>query len=240
MSTSALSRKENGDVCTTVHEIRSMMDLYDLYDPELVELARAAKARGWWRAYGIEDRGYVDLETEACAVREFQPLHVPGQFQTEVYMRSLFASNPHLSEREVRNATAARLLRQTRLTDGENLLNVHAIIAEAALWRKVGGAETMRAQLHQLIGLCDLPNVGIQVLPAHTGAVNGLDGSFVLLEYVEKDQSDIVWVEHIAGATHSEKPPDVRRAAGAFDALRAVALCGEQTVQLIKRIADSM
>ncbi|MGI8309010.1 helix-turn-helix domain-containing protein [Saccharopolyspora hattusasensis] len=33
MSTSALSRKETGEVATSVHEIRSMMDLYDAYDP---------------------------------------------------------------------------------------------------------------------------------------------------------------------------------------------------------------
>ena len=65
MSTSALSRKETGEVATSVHEVRSMMDLYDVYDPDLLDLARAAKQRGWWRAYGIEDRKYPDLETEA-------------------------------------------------------------------------------------------------------------------------------------------------------------------------------
>lgn len=43
----------------------------------------------WFRAYGVEDQGYVDVETEANVVCEFAGLNLPGLLQTEAYMRTL-------------------------------------------------------------------------------------------------------------------------------------------------------
>lgn len=141
MSTSALSREETGDAATSVHELRSMLDLYDHYDPGLLDLARAARKNGWWRDYGIEDRGYVDLETEAVSAREAQPSLVPGLLQTRDYMRCLFeAGTLGSSPKLVVQATAARLTRQRRLADGEQTpLAAPPVVAESALHNQVGG-----------------------------------------------------------------------------------------------------
>ncbi|MDR7302084.1 Scr1 family TA system antitoxin-like transcriptional regulator [Haloactinomyces albus] len=110
MSTSALSRKETGEATTSVHEARSMMDLYDVHDPGLLDLARTASRKGWWRAYGIEDRGYVDLETEACTVRDFQVTNIPGLLQTESYARALLKSGRLAgSNRQIENDVAVRI-----------------------------------------------------------------------------------------------------------------------------------
>lgn len=163
MSTSALSRKEIGEVATSVHEVRSMMDLYDIYDPDLLDLARAARERGWWRAYGVEDRGYVDLETEACAVRELSLMYVPGLLQTEDYMRAIFnADRVRRTKRVVENDVAVRLIRQRRLTDDEHPIHVTALVDETALRRPIGGADVMREQLHHVLEAVELERVEVR------------------------------------------------------------------------------
>jgi transcriptional regulator with XRE-family HTH domain len=65
---SALQRIETGATRADVHFIRSAMDIYDHYDETLVAEAREAMKPPWFRAYGIEDAGYVDVETYAASV----------------------------------------------------------------------------------------------------------------------------------------------------------------------------
>src|SRR6266511_1686521 len=60
---SALQRIETGVTRADVHFIRSFMDVCDHYDEKLIDEAREAMKPPWFRAYGIEDMGYVDVET---------------------------------------------------------------------------------------------------------------------------------------------------------------------------------
>jgi transcriptional regulator with XRE-family HTH domain len=72
---SGLHRIESAVSKADVHFVRSAMDIYDQYDPDLVELARDAAKRGWWRKYGIDDRGFVPMETEASTEHELSLVH---------------------------------------------------------------------------------------------------------------------------------------------------------------------
>lgn len=138
MSKRALSRKETGDAATSVHELKSMLDLYDHYDPELLDLARAAKRKGWWRDCGVEDRAYVDLETEACTVREVSLLCIPGLLQTEEYMRAIFESElAQVDTGRVEKDVAVRKIRQVRLQSSEDSLQFRAVVDEGAPGRSV-------------------------------------------------------------------------------------------------------
>jgi transcriptional regulator with XRE-family HTH domain len=93
ISTSTLSRLENAQVLVDIHLLKDMLDLYgltiDRWDPYL-SLCRQARGRGWWRDYGMDDRGYVALEASANLVREFAVMSIPGLLQTEAYARALF------------------------------------------------------------------------------------------------------------------------------------------------------
>ncbi|MDI2031228.1 helix-turn-helix transcriptional regulator [Saccharopolyspora sp. TS4A08] len=229
MSTSALSRKETGEVATSVHEVRSMMDLYDAYDPGLVDLARSAKAKPWWHAYGITSRGYYDLEEEAVAVREWQLGVVPGIFQTEEYARELFVGGGSVELDRLPQITAARMRRKERLSQ----MTYEAVIEESALLRPIGGADVMRRQLLRLVELAELSTVTIRVLPIRLGLARGLEGSFVLLSYPDPDDLDVLYVEHASGSVHIENPATVQRATLTFERLRAAALnCADSVVRL--------
>ena len=238
MSTSALSRKETGEVGTSVHEVRSMMDLYDAYDPGLVDLARSAKAKPWWHAYGITSRGYYDLEEEAVSVRDWQPSFVPGLLQTEDYARGVFEGVSVLEAEEIDRAVAARMRRRHRLHDSEAPLHLSALVDESVLRRPVGGPAVMREQLVALLGFIDLPTVALRVLPVVAGAHRGLEGSFTLLSYADAEEDDVLFLEHAAGSLHIDKPDAVSTAASTFEQMRVSALNDEDSAALISRLVS--
>jgi transcriptional regulator with XRE-family HTH domain len=233
MSTSALSRKETGEVATSVHEVRSMMDLYDAYDPGLVDLARSAKAKPWWHAYGIGNRGYYDLEEEAVSVREWQLGVIPGMCQTSEYAKALFIGS--VAPDRVSAVTDARMRRKERL----DCMAYEAIIDESVLRRSFGGADVMRRQLRQLIELAALDTVTIRVLPTASGTSLGLEGSFVLLSYPDPDDPDVLYLEHAAGSAHIENPVSVQRATLTFERLRATALSCADSLAQIRELAEA-
>ncbi len=89
---SALHRIETARSRADVHFVRSAMDVYDHYDPDLVQLARDAAKPGWWRRYGIEDRGFIAMETEAATELELSLMHVPACCRPRPTCESVFAS----------------------------------------------------------------------------------------------------------------------------------------------------
>jgi len=238
---SALGRIETGTTKADVHIIRSMMDIYDRYDPDLVDLVREANRPGWWTKYDVDDRGYISMETEASTVLEFSIMNIPGLLQTEGYMRAIFATGKvQRSRARLANDVAARLHRQQRLTDEEFPLELVAIIDEAALRRMVGGAEVMRDQLGHLVMLSELSTVSVQVLPNAAGAHSGMDGAFIILTFPEDEDPSVLYVEYAIGSIQAEKSEEVAEARLVFDRLRSEALSPSDSVAFIERVADEL
>jgi transcriptional regulator with XRE-family HTH domain len=237
---SSLHRIEQGQTKADIHLVKSMMDLYDVYDEELAELVRQAAKSGWWRAYGLKDLGYVDVETEASAVLEFGGLNIPGLLQTEAYTRALFRTGRRRTDAELRNDVAVRTIRQQRLTDEVRPLELTAIVDQAALAREVGGREVMHAQLRRLAEVSELPRLTLQVLPFHSGAHDSMNGAFTVLEFPEKDELDLLYVAYPTGAVHLEAEAEVRAARLVFDRLRSQALSPHDSAAFIGRMAAEL
>ncbi|MGB3438930.1 MAG: Scr1 family TA system antitoxin-like transcriptional regulator [Actinophytocola sp.] len=235
---SSLGRIETGQSRADVHLARSMMDFYDVYDPESLDLVREANRPGWWTKYGIDDRGYISMETDASSLHELAIVNIPGLLQTEVYMRALFAAHRRPADR-VEAEVSARLFRQRRLVDEEFPLELVAIIDEAALRKRVGGAEVMRGQLRRLAERAELPTVNLQVLPDAAGSHAGTDGAYAILGFPEGDPS-LLFVAYVVGAVHIEKPEEVAQARLKFDQLRSEALSPHDSLALIERLAGEL
>jgi transcriptional regulator with XRE-family HTH domain len=234
---SALQRIETGFTKADVHFIRSAMDIYDHYDESLVEEAREAGKPPWFRAYGIEDMGYVDVETHAASVKEFSGMKLPGLLHTEGYIRALFAhSRRRRSPEELNNDIEVRLIRQERLTSERDPLELSVIIDESALRREVGGPDVMQDQLRHLVETSELPSVSIQVLPLKMHGA--LDGGFTLLSFQDRDEPDLLFVEYVTGALHIEEDAEVRACRLDFDRLGVEALSPDDSVALIKRVSQ--
>ncbi|MFL6119901.1 helix-turn-helix domain-containing protein [Actinophytocola sp.] len=234
---SALQRIETGVTRADVHFVRSAMDIYDLYDETLLDEAREAAKPPWFRAYGIEDFGYVDVETYAASVKEFSGLMLPGLLHTEAYIRALFAhSRRRRSPEQLRNDIEVRLIRQERLTSESDPLELTVIIDESALRRDIGGSDVMREQLRHLGEMAALSSVTVQVLPLKVHSA--LDGGFTLLSFHDRDEPDLLYVEYATGALHIEEDPEVRACRLKFDRLGVEALSPDDSVALIKRISQ--
>src|SRR5262245_54284233 len=111
-SRSVLHRIETGQTRVDVHLIRSIMDLYDIFDPRLTDQTREALKQPWYRAYGIKTSGYLDVETEAVQVEQFLLVNIPGLLQTEAYIRVLFLTDPGRSAQELDLLVRLRQVRQ--------------------------------------------------------------------------------------------------------------------------------
>jgi len=236
---SALGRIETGTTKADVHLIRSMMDIYDHYDPDLVDLVREANRPGWWTKYNIDDLGYISMETEASTVLEFSIMNIPGLLQTEEYMGALFATR-NVRRQQLANNVAARLHRQGRLTDEEFPLQLVAIIDEAALRRKVGGAKVMQDQLGHLVMVSELSTVSLQVLPNDVGAYPSMEGAFIILTFPGDEDPPVLYVEYATGSLQVEKPEEVAEARLKFDCLRSEALSPSDSAAFIERVADEL
>ncbi|GAA4543110.1 helix-turn-helix domain-containing protein [Amycolatopsis samaneae] len=233
----SLHRVETGETRADVHLVRSMMDLYDAYEDGLLDATREAYKPGWWRAFGLKDFGYVDVETEASGLMEFNALNIPGLMQHEPYSRALLQTGTRRTEQELENMLAVRAIRQKRLTAKDKPLELAAIIDEAALHREVGGSEVMLEQLRHLVQLSAYPTVAFQVMPFRSGAHDAMSSSFIVLEFPGQDEADLFYVEYTTGAIHIEDEEQVVAARLVFDRLRSQALSPEDSVELVNRVA---
>lgn len=241
-STSKLSRIENAQQQVDVHGVRSMLDLYRVVGDdweEILDLCRESRQKGWWRAYGLGDDSYVGFENEATAVSDYTLAYVPGLLQTAEYARAIIRSaEGRVTRARLSNYVAVRLIRQQRLTSTGHPLRLTAVLDEAALHRVVGNARIHTAQLHHLIHTAAFDAVTLQVLPASVGAHAAMVSPFTVLQFADLAQPDIAYVEHTLGALLMEKKDDVRRAKLLFDKLRSDALSHDDSIALIRQLAE--
>jgi transcriptional regulator with XRE-family HTH domain len=223
----------------------SLLDLYGVTDPhraELLELGRTGAQQGWLQAYHSElpeeYTTYIAFEAEARSVSNYESLFVPGLLQTEAYAHAVITGVlPMASEHQVEQRVRARLERQ-RLLSEPGTLKLWAILDEAALHRQVGNRGVMRAQLNHLIKVANEPNVIVQVIPYSAGAHAGMPGSFILLDFPNPADPDVVYIDSLAGDLFLEKEADLRRYRLLFEHLRAVASGPDQTASMVATLMD--
>lgn len=238
-----LYRIENARSGITPADMRHLLDLYGVKDERrrdaLVALARHARQKGWWTKYQDVFRGsYIELEAEACSLKTFEPIFVPGLLQTEGYVRAVIRAS--LVVGDIERRVAARMERQ-RILDRENPPQLWAVIDEAALTRPVGGAATMREQLDRLIEARERPNVTLQVIRTLIGAHPGMDGSFVIMEFPSPEFfAPVVHLETATDGLYLEEPEEVARYTLMFDHLRAIALGPDESVSHMRAIRDQL
>lgn len=245
---STLSRIETGKAPTKSAYLQQLLQMYGVTDPGqrqvLIDMAREGHRKGWWAEYDdVLPSGFdifVGLEAETAAVRSYEVSVVSGLLQTADYARAVMREMfPRHSAEQIERLVDLRLMRQRRLDD-DPPLELWAILDEAVIRRAVGGSECMRGQLGHLVAMSDRQEVTIQVLPFSSGAHAGHGGPFSILEFPERSDSEVAYVESGAGIIYLEKEREVRARAEAFDRLRAAALAPSESVGLISRAAAGL
>lgn len=241
ISRSVLNRYETGEGTVSVHIARSMMDIYDQRMDEVLEMVRQARAKGWWKQYGVSNKDFVALETGASRSDSYELTFVPGLLQTADYARTLFmSSREKRSEEWINNRLALRLTRQERLTDEEHPLELVAVMHEFALRYPIGGRAVMRTQLQHLGLINELPTVTLQIIPATVISNEALTGAFTILDFPSAGQPSICYALHAMGDERQDKSEHVEPARLRFVHLRSLALAPEESVALIEQVADEL
>ncbi|HEY9468923.1 MAG TPA: helix-turn-helix transcriptional regulator [Propionibacteriaceae bacterium] len=245
---SKISRIENGMVRAHWGDIQDLLDLYEFHDTDqrkaLLALAKSARERGWWHAYGATlDHPFADLITLEATCREictYQNQVVPGLLQSKEYAQAMIGASKVWEHRdgvekfvEVRTARKAILTRDTPVT-------LWAILGEAILYQRVGGATVMRDQLRHILEIARMPNVTVQVLPFSAGASTGMYGPFTSLKFPSPGVPEVIYLENLTGGLYLEHEDEVRRYTLAFNHLRASALPTKESTKLIAQVAEEL
>src|SRR6201994_2162483 len=217
-------------------DVKELMEMYGVGSPHreaLIQLARDAQMRGWWTPYrDVFTWSYVAREDESSAMRLYCPELVPGLLQSEDYARAVIrAVRPGYDEESVERRVTARLTRQKVLLDRASPPELVLVLNEAVLRRLVGDAQVMAAQLE---------GVSLQVLPFSAGAHASLEGGFVLIQFPEEDDPDVVYVEGIMGDLYLESVEEVKQYQSAFERNQAVALGPQESLTFIEKMVRQL
>lgn len=245
-SESKISRMELGRVGFKERDVADLLTLYGVTDDEareaVLDLVASANEPGWWHRFNdilpTWFQAYVGLEEAATRIRTYEVQFVPGLLQTKEYARAVVtAGSAGLSPEEISRRVDLRLERQ-RMFDRPDSPVFWAVIDEAALRRPIGGAEVMRAQIEHLIDLMRQPSITIQVMPFSFGGHSAEGGAFTILRFADTELPDVIYVEQLASALYLDKREDVDRYTEVMERLCAVSTTPDETVELLRTIAD--
>ncbi|GAB2857393.1 helix-turn-helix transcriptional regulator [Actinocorallia aurea] len=171
----------------------------------------------------------IDIEKESNRIRVYEPMLIPGLFQTEEYARTAFAvaHEPPQVEEQV----AIRMARQ-EIMDKSSPPWIFLLLRESAL-RDVP-AHLLPEQCKRLLDVSERLRVSVQLLPM--GAPVFVGGAF---QITSTEAADVVFADAANGCGQTIQDPEkVATFALNFEQIRSSALSAEETRSLIRRIME--
>ncbi len=246
ISTSKLSRLENGQGVPQPRDIRDLVHYYNLDGPTAERLRRwaaAGRSQAWWREYsdsmpvGLDL--YLNYESGASFIRSFASTILPPLLQTATYAEHLYRSTPPgRSEETIRRLVELRARQQEILLRPENSVRLMVVLDEAVLRRPFGSPADVERQLGYLRSVAVARNISIRVVPFTAGPHAGLPGPFTIMQFGDDIDRDIVAVESHTGERFLEQSSSVLEYLRMFDAITLKALDEDQTEKFISEIQD--
>lgn len=220
-----LSRVENGKRPPT----EKIADACDHVFPE---------RRGWFREYYEDSKSWVpagfrswgEYENRATVLHVWSPGVVDGLVQTEDYARAHMLTYPDATVEIVGARLANRMQRQQRVLYREDPPSAVFVVDELALYRQVGTAGIMSAQLGHLASVARLPHVTLQVLPAVAHPANAS-------ELIVTDSA--AYVEHLTGGLVHTDPETVTAMLRLFTKINAESEKASESLAMIERTAEA-
>lgn len=208
----------------------------------LVDIAQDRK-RGWWEEYlEILPAGLLDLaefEHHATGFRTVHTAHIPGLLQTAEHAREIYRQAvPTFSPPDVEHRVSHRIKRQAILYR-ETPVPYRAIIHEAALRMRFGGASVARTQLRHLLELSEMRHVTIRVIPFLIGSFPG-SGQTACFGYGAVPRLDTVQLDQAHGVTFIDAETQLNQYRLLFERLEAVALEESASRDFIHQITESL
>lgn len=212
------------------------------YVDGLVSMANE-RGKGWWEEYrGVVAPQGLDIaecEHHASRIRTFQVAHIPGLLQTKDHMRAMFGySSPDMPTQHQDAFVEFRSRRQQVLTSSPGT-PYEAVIHEAALRIRVGGRNTARAQLREILERSELANVTVRVLPFDTEDFAG-SGYSMLYLHGPVPQLDTVQIDTAHDGELFDAESRLRQYRQRYERVAATALAPDASRDLITRITHEL
>ncbi|GAA2414195.1 helix-turn-helix transcriptional regulator [Actinomadura vinacea] len=242
-STAKVSRLETAYTLITVNDLNRLLDFYDITGEaaeRYVKLAKAARERGWWESHSgiLPDKysAFIGLEADAQKMRTYRVNIMDGLLQTQEYARAISeAAIPPLLPSEVDLVVQVRMQRQSRIRSFEPL-ELHVVLDEGALRRRIGSADVMRRQLEYLLEVAALPNVRLQVFPFERGY--STSQSFSVLDFQEPEYPAVIYISQMSGSLIIEDEAKVFEYTHVFEHISSSALDEDGSREMIRKISS--
>ncbi|MFJ6199099.1 helix-turn-helix domain-containing protein [Micromonospora sp. NPDC092111] len=250
---SKILRIETGQVGISGTDLRALLELYGVTDPERVatftEMAKQSRKQHWSTYRDVLNQDfliYLGFEGSASTLRQSESLILPGLLQTEEYARAVIHafSTPNTSTQLTERQVEVRMKRQ-EILDRADPPDLFFILDEAVIRRAVGTSATdskvMRRQLKHLNDIGARENVHLRVMRFGHGVHMGLKGPFVILEFPEPGDDDLLFLENGPHSLATRDDVDeVSLYKNQFLELEDFALSETETAQLIERVCAEM
>ncbi|MFJ9925547.1 DUF5753 domain-containing protein [Streptomyces misionensis] len=185
--------------------------------------------------YPKKVRDVKRLEAESVEICSYNNSIVDGLLQTREYARAVIgARRPPFTMEELERQVDARLARQEIINPATAKPLFSFVLCESTLRRLIGGKMVMRGQLERLLGVAQLPNVDLQVLPLGSEENSGLDGPFRLLKL--KDGATVALSEAAFISRAFSSPKETTLGDMRYGIIRAQALTPRESLALIEKV----
>lgn len=242
LSKSALGRVETGQTQATVHLVRSMMDLYQRYDEDVLDMVREARQPGWWQGYRIANPEYLAWESCAQRVNQVAVARIPDLLQTEPYTEAWLSvdrceePDPCTLRRRIDHEIWSRDMRQRRFADVA-ALGLTVVITETALRHEVAGAQVMASQWKHLAQAASWPAVTLRVLPDSAEERTLCTSGFSLVEFADPVDPPQLYVDSPIGLLRIDTPYRIAQARMRFTQMCTASLSPLASIEFIECVA---
>jgi transcriptional regulator with XRE-family HTH domain len=258
-SAATLSRLERGLLQKPrLIEVAALIDHYgsaavDVEQREqILRLASQAAEPAWFRSFrdvlggpmtADDAQRYIEFESDASAIRTFEPEAVPGLLQTRGYAEAITdVFFPSYSSRERARFVELRLARQRVLDRADDPLRFDVVIGEVALRRRLTTASVMREQLQALLAHAEgeRPNVTVRVAPIELGHPAMYGGPYVVMDLADQEENGLVYLEGRREPQFIQNDDVIDEFRRLHHELVDAVLDPKQTQALLKEVTDGL
>jgi transcriptional regulator with XRE-family HTH domain len=205
-SISKVNRMENGEVTISPTDLSALLNLFGVTNKDVVNEmsrdAKAAKQRGWWHESRYREHvtpatlQLLQFESEATAIRCFQPTLVHGVLQTPAYAAAVMDLwSDDLAETDRATRLDVRARRRDQLLGQPDPPAYLLILDESVIMRDIGGPAVMAEQLESLLDVIDRhPLIVVRIIPLADGARISLLGAFTICD-LDQEANAILYRE---------------------------------------------
>ncbi|MFG1604350.1 helix-turn-helix domain-containing protein [Actinoplanes sp. NPDC049265] len=190
-SLSKVQRIELGEVNIASTDLRSVLELLDITDPDtvsgLLDEARVSRRERYVVDADLREHltpstlQMLQFAAVADAAQWFLTYVIPGFLQTPAYTEAVLRFlEPRIADDKLKAHLDSRAQWRRDTTDSGDPPELEVVIYEPLLMMNVGGAEIMAEQLRELVVSARRGNLKLRVLPMESGLMTGF-GSFGLL-----------------------------------------------------------